>query len=80
MGSPQPRRQDGVPLEQLDDLDKTNLRSRPADLQRTSGKIGARRILKSAYGLAEVPLAWYLFLDAALLKVGFRRMSSDCCQ
>ena len=51
----------------------------PMDLQEWLGEYGPRRLLKSAYGLAEAPLAWYIVLCEALVCCGFVRLSSDAC-
>jgi hypothetical protein len=51
----------------------------PQDLEEWLGESGPRRLLKSAYGLAEAPLAWYKTLCETLQACGFVRLSSDAC-
>ncbi len=43
------------------------------------GESGPRRLLQSAYGLAEAPLAWYRVLAEVLVQCGFVCLSSDAC-
>ena len=51
----------------------------PKDLEEWLGAEGPRRLLKTAYGLAEAPLEWFKVLCEALLAAGFKRISSDAC-
>ena len=51
----------------------------PKDLGDWLGESGPRRLLKSAYGLAEAPLAWYRVLAEVLVQCGFACLSSDAC-